>query len=164
MSYTGDWTRRAFAVVRVDLEEQVYEAVWKPRNLAWRHGSRAGHFATESFAIRSMSWFHNPSLLRPALVGCGRVRRTIWCSTWPMAMPPLQTARLPCLARRWLGLATGWVMEPALIGISADERLGLYLIPNVFVNIHKFFVEYISGAFYLSVPWVAHDPQGCPSN
>src|SRR5688572_22308119 len=29
-------------------------------------------------------------------------------------MPPLQTDHLPCLARRWLGLATGWVMKPAL--------------------------------------------------
>ncbi len=53
-------------------------------------------------------WFQNPLLLRPALVGCGGGRRTVWCSTWPTAMPPRQTARLPCLARRWPGLLRRW--------------------------------------------------------
>lgn len=74
------------------------------------------------FAVRYVSagiapvkiWFQNHLLLRPVLVGCGSVRRSIWCSTWPLAMLPLQTDRLPCLARRCLGLATQMVLKPAL--------------------------------------------------
>jgi len=39
-------------------------------------------------------------------------------------MPPLQTDRLPCLARRWLGLATQMVLKPPLNRRGRRERRG----------------------------------------